>query len=164
MTGSIKDELKMSRLEGPEQEAFLNVWKTHEVLISGIEALCKRFGVSVVQYNALRILRGAGRGGLSCHGISERLVSRVPDITRLLDRLEAKGLISRARGLEGDRRVVTARIEPKGLKLLARLDEPVIEGHRRQFAHLSPSEISELIRLLALVRRPQGSGRKEDSK
>lgn len=164
MNASIKDELKMSRLESPEQEGFLNVWRTHELLLSHMEELYKEFGISVVQYNGLRILRGTGDAGLSCQGVSERLVSRVPDITRLLDRLETKGLISRARDLKGDRRVVTARINAKGLKLLDKLDGPVLESHRRQFGHLARGELRELNRLLTKVRRPGGRGRKEGSK
>jgi DNA-binding MarR family transcriptional regulator len=162
LDASIKDELRMSRLESPEQEGFLNVWRTHEVLLSQMEDMHKRSGISVVQYNALRILRGAGKAGLSCQGISERLVSRVPDITRLLDRLEAKGLISRSRDPSGDRRVVTACIEAKGMRLLKKLDGPVLDSHRKQFGHLSRDELRELNRLLTKVRRPGGRGRKEN--
>lgn len=152
MSRTIKDELKMGRLEGPEQEAFLNVWRTREQLMSEMEELYKRYNISAAQYNALRILRGAGKAGMSCHGVSDRLVSRVPDITRLLDRLEVKGLISRARDEEGDRRIVIARIAAKGLALLERLDGPVLDRHREQFAHLTSGELGELNRLLTKVR------------
>jgi DNA-binding MarR family transcriptional regulator len=161
---TISEELKISRLEGPEQEAFLNLWRTQEVLLSQMSELYKSYDISVVQYNALRILRGAGRDGLPCQRVSERLVSRVPDITRLLDRLETKGLISRTRDRRNDRRVVTARIEAKGLKLLKSLDEPVRQCHRGQFGHLTRRELKELNRLLNKVRQPGGRGRKEQSK
>lgn len=158
MSASIKDELRMRRLESPEQEAFLNVWRTLEILLSQMSELYKSHDVSVAQYNALRILRGAGTEGLSCQGVAERLVARVPDITRLLDRLESKGLITRERDAE-DRRVVTTRIKRKGLRLLSKLDEPVLEAHRRQFGHMSRRELSDLNRLLDKVRQTGGSGK-----
>jgi DNA-binding MarR family transcriptional regulator len=158
LNASIKDELRMRRLESAEQEAFLNVWRTQEILLSQMAELYKSHDVSVAQYNALRILRGVGTEGLSCQGVAERLVARVPDITRLLDRLESKGLITRDRDAE-DRRVVTTRISRKGLRLLSSLDQPVLEAHRRQFGHMSRRELSDLNRLLDKVRQTGGSGK-----
>jgi DNA-binding MarR family transcriptional regulator len=94
----------------------------------------------------LRILRGAIEG-LPCGEIANRMITRDPDITRLLDRLERRGLIARSRETR-DRRMVTARITPPGLKLLARLDEPVQEAHRRQLGHLGRERLRALTELL----------------
>jgi len=99
----------------------------------------------------LRILRGAGAGGLCRNEIRDRLVSQVPDVTRLLDRLESSGLIERERGTE-DRRLVSTRITPAGLSLLDRLDEPVVEMHRQLLGHLSEAQLRSLIDLLAAAR------------
>lgn len=157
MTGPIGDELKMRRVPAPEQEAFLNVWRTQDQLLAGLSALLKTYAISVTQYNVLRILRGAGEGGLSCHDISGRMVARLPDITRLLDRLERNELVSRIRGAD-DRRVVIATITRQGLRLLERLDTPVLDTHRRQFRNLTRSEVTQLNRLLTKVRKTGGSG------
>ncbi len=114
-----------------EAQVFLNVMKTADALARGAEAVLKPAGLSGTQYNVLRILRGAGEHGLACSEVGERLISRDPDMTRLLDRMESRGLIARARE-EKDRRVVKTRITPEGLRILAELDDPVRELHRRQ--------------------------------
>ena len=103
------------------------------------------------QYNILRILRGAGEDGLPCSEISERLVSRDPDVTRLLDRMEKRGLVVRGRW-SADRRVVTARITKEGMELANRLDAPVIENHRRQLGHMKKKDLRALIDLLEVAR------------
>lgn len=162
MASAIKDELKMRALEGPEQEAFLNTWRTQDQLVSQMAELYKSQGISVAQYNALRILRGAGPTGLTCQGVGERLIARVPDITRLLDRLEIRGLVTRERGT-ADRRVVMVHATKKALDLLKKLDGPVREAHKRQFGHLTRRELRELNRLLTKVRDPGGRGGKEKS-
>jgi len=159
---SIKDELLMRALQGPEQEAFLNIWRTQDRLLSEMSELYKSQDITVAQYNALRILRGAGKAGLPCQGVGERMVARVPDITRLLDRLEDRGLVSRQRDTD-DRRVVMVHATQKALDLLIKLDGTVRDAHERQFRHLTKTELRELNRLLTKVRKRGGSDREENS-
>ncbi len=134
-----------------EEQVFVNVMRTADALARGGEALLKPTGLSATQYNVLRILRGAGTQGLACREVGCRMISRDPDITRLLDRMESRGLIARARE-EQDRRVVKTRITPEGLRVLAELDAPVQELHRRQLHHLPAKELRQLSRLLERVR------------
>ena len=134
-----------------EEQVFVNVMRTADALARGGEALLKPTGLSATQYNVLRILRGAGTQGLACREVGCRMISRDPDITRLLDRMESRGLIARARE-EQDRRVVKTRITPEGLRVLAELDAPVQELHRRQLNHLPAKELRQLSRLLERVR------------
>src|SRR5207249_1769629 len=150
--GKLKDELKKRReFESLEQEAFLNLLRTAGVLMEGVDELFARFGISATQYNVLRILRGAGavseEKGMKCGEVAERMVTRDPDMTRLLDRLEKPGLIARARG-HRDRRVVRTFITEAGLKLLKELDAPVLEMHKQQLGHLGREKLRELIGLL----------------
>src|SRR5437588_5336908 len=114
--------------------AFLDLQRTCDLLTRGPARILKNEDLSPTQYNVLRILRGAP-DGLPCGEIANRMITRDPDITRLLDRLEKRGLISRCRESK-DRRMVTARITTEGSKLLTRLDEPDREAHRKQFGHL----------------------------
>ncbi len=138
-----------------EQEAYLSLLRTSDALARGAEEVIKPFGLSGTQYNILRILRGAGAHGLCCHEAAERMLTHDPDITRLLDRLERRGLIVRARA-SSDRRVITAQITPEGLRILAKLDKPIEECHRRQFGHLGPRRLAQLIELLNSARtRPK---------
>ncbi len=116
------------------------------MLSRGLIAVLKAEDLSATQYNVLRILRGAPEG-LPCGEIASRMITRDPDITRLLDRLEKRGLISRSRETK-DRRMVMARITPHGLKLLGRLDEPVQETHRKQLGHLGRDRLRALTELL----------------
>ncbi len=156
MTGQLRDEIKQQRpFESLEQEALLNVLRTADVLMQRLTAVLKPFKLSHSQYNVLRILRGAGPDGLACREISERMISRDPDITRLLDRLEARGLVTRTRD-EKDRRVVMARITPEGLRLLEALDEPIAEVDRQPLQHLGEQRLRTLIELLELARRRSG--------
>ena len=111
-------------------------------------------GLSSNQYNVLRILRGA-TDGLPCGEIGNRMITRDPDITRLLDRLERRGLISRNRDTQ-DRRTVTAKITPDGLKLLARTDQPVRDAHRSQLGHLGKKRLQALLQLLQEARAGVG--------
>jgi len=111
----------------------------------------KTADLSATQYNVLRILRGAVPDGLACGEISERMVTRDPDITRLLDRLEKRGLVARSRE-KADRRVVTARIADAGLELLKKLDETVTRMHKTQLGHLDTKAQEGLIRLLEQAR------------
>ena len=136
-----------------EAEVFVSLLRTADALARGAEALLKPHGLSGTQYNVLRILRGAGEKGLACREVGGRLISRDPDITRLLDRMESRGLIARAREA-GDRRVVRTRISPEGLRLLAELDEPVRQLHRRQLRHLPEKQLRQLSALLDRAREP----------
>jgi DNA-binding MarR family transcriptional regulator len=120
------------------------------MLSRGLIAVLKTEAISSTQYNVLRILRGSPEG-LPCGEIANRMITRDPDITRLLDRLEKRGLISRCRQTK-DRRMVMVRITPEGLKVLARLDEPVQEGHRRQLGHLGTDRLLALTELLHAAR------------
>ena len=139
-----------------EAEVFVNLLRTADALARGAEALLKSTGLSATQYNVLRILRGAGTAGLACSEIGCRMISRDPDITRLLDRMESQGLIARARGKE-DRRVVKTRITAEGLRVLEKLDAPVRELHRRQLHHIPAKELLQLSRLLERVRATEES-------
>ena len=133
-----------------EEAAFLELLRTSDRLTRRLVPVLKAEELSTTQYNVLRILRGAPEG-LSCGEISNRMITRDPDITRLLDRLEKAALISRCRETK-DRRTVLTRITPKGLKLLARLDEPVQEAHRRQLGHLGRERLQALCELLRSAR------------
>lgn len=129
-----------------EEIAFLELLRTTDQLSRGLVPVLKAEDLSATQYNVLRILRGAPEG-LPCGEIGNRMITRDPDITRLLDRLEKRGLISRCREAR-DRRTVLTRITPEGLKLLARLDEPVLHAHRDQLGHLGQERLKSLCGLL----------------
>lgn len=135
-----------------QADAYLAVVRTAEDMQRGFTELLKASELSFAQYNVLRILRGAGADGLTCGGVSERLVQHDPDVTRLLDRLEKRTLIERHRD-QKDRRVVRIAITDAGLALLAQLDEPMDAVHEQQFGHLSDARLKELMALLEEVRR-----------
>src|SRR2546421_4872425 len=123
----LKDEIKKKKpFDDPAEEAHLNLQRTASVLAAGFERLIKDAGLSGPQYNVLRILRGAGGDGLPCQEVGARMITRVPDVTRLVDRLEAAGLVERNRTTE-DRRVVMIKITRKGLDAIAALDQPIAE-------------------------------------
>jgi DNA-binding MarR family transcriptional regulator len=125
------------------ENAFLSVVRAAGGLLRGVEVLLSRYELTAAQYNVLRILRGAGEQGACGREIAGRLITAEPDITRLLDRMEKRSLISRQREAQ-DRRFVTTRITPSGLETLAALDAPVAELHRRQFGSLSGAELKQL--------------------
>ncbi len=129
---------------------FLDLLRTTDILGRRLVAVLKTEDLSANQYNALRILRGSP-DGLPCGEIASRMITRDPDITRLLDRLEKRSLISRCRETK-DRRMVMARITSDGLKLLGRLDEPVEEAHRKQLGHLGRERLRALTELLHAAR------------
>jgi len=135
-----------------EQTVFLQIQKTADALMGEVADLLKPVGLSPTQYNVLRVLRAAGPDGLPCGRIAGRMLTREPDMTRLLDRLQKRGLIARGRD-PTDRRVVLGRITSKGLKMLEGLDEPVLELHRRQLRHLGRKSLRELADLLQNARR-----------
>src|SRR5579864_8105220 len=141
---------KPKRVGCPEEAALLDLVRTCDLLSRGPAQVLKREDLSGTQYNVLRILRGAPEG-LACGEIASRMITRDPDVTRLLDRLERRGLISRCRETK-DRRTVMARITPDGLKLLARLDEPVQAAHRRLLGHLGRERRRTLTELLRVAR------------
>lgn len=134
----------------PEEDAFLDLLRTCDLLSRGPAQVLKTEDLSATQYNVLRILRGSP-DGLPCGEIAHRMITRDPDITRLLDRLEKRGLISRCRETK-DRRMVMARITTGGLKLLAGLDEPIVEAHRKQLGHLGKERLHALAELLDAAR------------
>ena len=135
-----------------EEVAFLELARTTDMLSRGLVRILKVEDLSPTQYNVLRILRGAGKDGLCRNEVRDRMVAQVPDVTRLLDRLEDAGLIERERSTE-DRRQVGTRITARGLQLLSELDAPVAEIHRRQLGHLSASQLRALAELLTLARQ-----------
>jgi DNA-binding MarR family transcriptional regulator len=145
--------LKRDRRHILEAEVFVSLLRAADVLARGAETLLKSYGLSPTQYNILRILRGAGDTGLGCSEVGSRLISRDPDITRLFDRMESRGLISRAREAH-DRRVVKTRITEEGLRLLAELDTPVRQTHRKQLGHIPERQLRQLAALLERVREP----------
>ncbi len=152
MGGKLQEELQQTKpFEHAEEEAYLNLRKTTDAMEQAFAELLKPFAISSTQYNVLRILRGAGTGGRTCREIGERLVTRDPDVTRLLDRLETRGLLTRSRDGK-DRRVIMTCITEAGLHLLAELDEPLLARQRAQLGHLGPARLRTLIDLLELAR------------
>src|SRR4029077_18945973 len=147
MKKAIQPEKRRQRTGSPEEAAFLDLLRTTDMLSRGPAQILKTEDLSATQYNVLRILRGAPEG-LTCGEVANRMITRDPDITRLLDRLEKRGLISRSREAK-DRRMVLTRITPEGLAVLARLDEPVQEGHRKQLGHLGRERLRALAELLS---------------
>jgi DNA-binding MarR family transcriptional regulator len=137
-----------------EEAAFLDLLRTTDMLSRGLVTILKPEDLSPTQYNVLRILRGAPER-LPCGEIAKRMITRDPDITRLLDRLEKRGLIARSREAR-DRRTVMARITGAGLKLLARLDEPVQTAHRKQLGRLARGRLRLLTDLLREARSQLG--------
>ncbi len=138
------------RPRNAEEALFVELVRTTDALSRGLVKVLKTEDVSLTQYNVLRILRGSPEG-LSVGDIASRMITREPDMTRLLERLEKRKLISRRRWAE-DRRTVVARITPLGLSLLDRLDEPVKHAHRRQLGHLGPKRLRTLSDLLPICR------------
>ena len=136
-----------------EDQLFVTVVKTADFLGQQAEQLLKSRGLTGTQYNVLRILRGAGPDGLPCRSVADRMISHDPDMTRLLDRMEKRLLITRERQKD-DRRVVKARITPQGLDLLKKLDLPVREMHKRQFEHMSFAKLKHLAELLGECQKP----------
>jgi DNA-binding MarR family transcriptional regulator len=152
MGKSLRDELKMTKaFRSLEEEAILSIARTAALLDHAHAEELKPFELTLTQYNVLRILRGAGENGLCRNEVGERLVTRVPDVTRLLDRMESAGLLVRQRG-ENDRRFVSTRITEKGLKLLEKIDRELPAIHGRQLGHVPQKRLRELIDLLEEVR------------
>jgi DNA-binding MarR family transcriptional regulator len=152
MSPRLHEELKQSKpFKSLEEEAVLNVARTAAVLEHQITQALKPHDITPTQYNVLRILRGAGSNGLCRNEVGERLIRRVPDVTRLLDRMEHAGLIDRLR--EGDdRRFVTARLTTKGLALVDDLDARVQAVNKALVGHLGADKLQRLVNLLEAAR------------
>ena len=134
-----------------ENRVFVTLLQAADALGQEAEQLLKAAGLTGAQYNVLRILRGAEPQGLPCRGIGDRMISHDPDMTRLLDRLEKRALITRVRQTD-DRRVIKTRITPQALSLLKTLDQPVRELHKRRFRHMSTARLKLLSDLLEEIR------------
>jgi DNA-binding MarR family transcriptional regulator len=146
-----REILQQKPFPGVQDEAILSVVRTADQLMTPMNDLLRNAGLSHSQYNILRILRGSAPAGLSCGEIAERMIRRDPDLTRLLDRLEKRGLVARARGTT-DRRVVLSVITPAGLELLASLDEPVSRLNRDILAHVPEEKLRTLVAILDEIR------------
>ncbi|HSU16209.1 MarR family winged helix-turn-helix transcriptional regulator [Longimicrobium sp.] len=154
MSGKLQREIKQNRpIESLEEEAYLNVQRTANVLVQGLADVLKRHDLTPTQYNVLRILRGAGDHGLTAGDVGDRMITRDPDVTRLLDRLEKRGLAERWRCTE-DRRVVWTRITEGGLDAIAPLDDEIARMHVAQLGHIGPDRLGTFIDLLEAAREP----------
>jgi DNA-binding MarR family transcriptional regulator len=152
MTPDLREDLRQRKpFTSLEQEAQLNVVRTASLLVDSFEQMLKPYGITATQYNVLRILRGAEPAGLCRNELRDRMLTRMPDVTRLLDRMEDAKLVARSRGSE-DRRLVSTKITSKGLRLLDELDEAVTQEHMRRFHHLNKTQLKSLIELLNAVR------------
>lgn len=152
MAPDLKHELKQNKpFKSLCQEAQLNIVRTSNVLVNEFERMLKPHGITGTQYNVLRILRGAEPKGLCRNEVAERLINRMPDATRLLDRMEEAGLVTRERS-ETDRRLVTTRITKEGKNLVDSLDDEVESQHEKGLGHLGKKDLEKLIELLTLVR------------
>jgi DNA-binding MarR family transcriptional regulator len=151
--GSVGESVRFDSLE---QEAYLSLWRTYDRL-RGIEDECfGRFELSAQQYNVLRLLKRAHPNPVPTLSLAGRLISRAPDITRMLDKLEQRGLTTRERSTV-DRRAVMVGITPAGMKLLDEIAPPLAECHEKQLGHLSVDEIESLVSLLRRARQPHES-------
>lgn len=135
------------------QEVYLGLWRTYDRLRAYEDELFARFELTAQQYNVLRLLRAARPESVPTLSLTERLVSRAPDVTRMIDRLEERRLVVRERSA-GDRRVVRVGITDAGLALLAEIAGPLTECHAKQLGHLSSADLKKLSQLLAEARRP----------
>ena len=152
VAGKLQSEIKQTRpFERIEEEAVLNVLRTAEVLQGAIADFLKDYDLSPVQYNVLRILRGAGEAGATCSQIGERMLTRDPDITRLLDRMEARGLIRRERSKQ-DRRAVITRISEAGLALVGSLDGPMRQMNESRMGSFDRETLAGLTAALERIR------------
>ena len=155
MVTTLRDEIKQTRpFASLEQEAHLSIERTAAILGHAVAEVLKPYGITRTQYNALRILRGAGDAGLCRNEVRERLVAQVPDASRLLDRMEAAGLIRRDRDT-ADRRFVTTRLTGEGLRVVNELDGPIEALHQRRLGALSGAELRTLVGLLARLREAE---------
>lgn len=153
MQASPKNSLGQPRFDSAEQQVFLNLWRTYDCLKSVEDELFVRYRLSPQQYNALRLLSSIHPDSMPSQALGRRLISRAPDTTRMLDRLEKRSLVTRTRR-QDNRRVVEIAITETGLALLGELADAVCEMHDRQLGHLSPREQRQLTDLLKRARKP----------
>ena len=152
MAGHLQDEIKQTKpFDRPGDEALLSIMRTASVLEHAFNELLRPFGLTTTQYNVLRILQGAGAAGLCGREIGERLVSRVPDVSRLIDRMEEAELVTKERD-SADRRHVTVRITPKGRRLIATATPALLEAEGGRMDRLSARSVKALIEALELIR------------
>lgn len=144
---------KQKKFDSLEQEAYLQLWRTYDRLKELEDRAFEQYDLSAQQYNALRILRSVRPGTMPTSAVGAKLVSRAPDMTRLLDKLEERKLIHRERRPE-NRRVVECGITPQGIELLDRLAAEVRRCHEAQLGHLSQKSLKDLIALLKEARGP----------
>jgi DNA-binding MarR family transcriptional regulator len=148
----LQAEIKQSKpFPSPTAEALLSILRTAAILDHHLAEVLRPYGITTTQYNVLRILRGAGHRGMCGREVGERLVSKVPDVSRLLDRTEELGLIKRERDPE-DRRHVTARITEEGLAVLEKAAPELEAVERQRFGRLDPEGLQRLITALEDVR------------
>lgn len=153
MKSKIQSEIKQAKpFHSRAEEAAVALARTADRMNDRMATFLKPYGISPTQYNVLRILRGACKAGRKCSEIGERMITRDPDVTRLLDRMEKAGWIERTRDRK-DRRVVIARITRAGLALTNQVDKPLDEFNRKQLGQLSDTKLRALISLLDSVRR-----------
>ncbi|MBA3314050.1 MAG: MarR family transcriptional regulator [Planctomycetota bacterium] len=153
MTASAPLLSKVARFDSPEQEVFLNLWRTYDRLRAFEDELFKRFDLTPQQYNALRLLRAARPEPIPTLVLAERLVSRAPDITRMLDKLEQSEWVARLRPPE-NRRQVLVSITAAGIALLDEMAAPIQTCHAKQLGHLSKADLNQLATLLKKARQP----------
>lgn len=165
VTGLAAEIGKRQPFDLPEQEAYLNLLRTTAQLSGQFAHLLREHGLSEAGYNILRILRGSllaaqadasAYHGRTCSAIGHEMITHVPDVTRLVDRLEHQGLAERCR-CDRDRRVVYVKITPKGLEALASLDGPLLELHAKTLGHMSSEELAQLSSLLVKARTPSSA-------
>jgi len=152
MSGSSPAPIQ-ARFDSLEQEAFLNLWRTYDRLRALEEEFFRGWDLTGQQYNVLRLLEAHREGPLGTLELANRLVSRAPDITRMLDKLEQRDLVARVRS-ETDRRAVLVSLTSAGRQLLEQIREPLRECHERQLGHLAPADLEQLIGLMRQVRAP----------
>jgi len=141
------------RFDSPQQEAYLSLWRTYDRLRTYEDELFATIDLTAQQYNLLRLLRASYPDTVPTLSLVVQMVSRAPDVTRMLDRLEERRLIARARSIE-DRRTVLVGIADAGLALLDRIAEPLRVCHKRQLGHLTSSDLKMLVQLLRKARAP----------
>lgn len=153
MTRSPRRRSPARRFDSPEQEAYLALWRTYDRLRAVEDEFFEQWDLTAQQYNVLRLLRAAHPEPMPTLGLVSRLVSRAPDVTRMLDKLEVSGFITRTRSTT-DRRAVLIAITPEGLARIDAMAEPLQACHERQLGHLTPAELDTLLTLLHRARDP----------
>lgn len=153
MAKRLLNEIKQTKPITPHALAQLELMRTSDFATRAVARVLKPYGITPVQYNVLRILRGAGGEGLPCGEIADRMITQAPDITRLLDRMNKLGLLERKRQ-ELDRRVVVVHISGKGLELVNSLDTIIQDHNQSMLHHFTKAQLTALIDLLELARNP----------